>query len=203
MQPAIVPSRETLKSARTSASPMISSVWTGGEHADERLLDVLGQLVDDAVGADVDALALGELPRFGVRPDVEADDERVRGRGEHDVALGDRADALVDHVDAHLGMLDLRELGDAASTEPPTSPLRIEVQVLDGAFLQLREERSPARRRRLRALRELLACGAARRALLRELAGLALVLDDARELAGGRRHVEAEDLDGRRRAGPP
>ena len=61
MQPAIVPSRETLKSARTSASPMISSVSTGGEHADERLLDVLGQLVDDAVGADVDALALGEL----------------------------------------------------------------------------------------------------------------------------------------------
>ena len=28
MQPAIVPSRETLKRARTSASPMISSVWT-------------------------------------------------------------------------------------------------------------------------------------------------------------------------------
>ena len=31
-----------------------------GEHADERLLDVLGELVDDAVRADVDALALGE-----------------------------------------------------------------------------------------------------------------------------------------------
>jgi hypothetical protein len=30
---------------------------------DERLLDVLGQLVDDAVGPDVDALALGELLR--------------------------------------------------------------------------------------------------------------------------------------------
>src|SRR6266487_2911505 len=35
------------------------------EHADERLLDVLGQLVDDAVGADLDALALGELARLG------------------------------------------------------------------------------------------------------------------------------------------
>ena len=32
------------------------------EQADEGLLDVLGQLVDDAVGADVDALAIGELP---------------------------------------------------------------------------------------------------------------------------------------------
>ena len=36
----------------------------GREHADERLLDVLGELVDHAVRADVDALALGELPRL-------------------------------------------------------------------------------------------------------------------------------------------
>ena len=46
----------------------------------------------------------------------------------------------------------------------------------------------------LRALRELLAaeplCP-----LLREILGLALVLDDARKLAGRRRPVEAEDLD--------
>jgi hypothetical protein len=28
MQPAIVPSRDTLKSARTSTSPIVSSVWT-------------------------------------------------------------------------------------------------------------------------------------------------------------------------------
>ena len=33
------------------------------------------------------------------------------------------------------------------------------------------------------------------------VARLALVLDDARELAGGRRHVEAEDLDRRTGAG--
>src|SRR5204862_878580 len=33
-------------------------------------------------------------------------------------------------------------------------------------------------------------------ALVCEVAGAALVLDDARELAGGRRLVEAEDLDG-------
>ena len=38
---------------------------------------------------------------------------------------------------------------------------------------------------------------------LREMAGLALVLDDARVLAGGRRLVEAEDLDRRARAAPP
>ena len=60
-EPAIVPSRETRKSARTSTSPIVSSCVTGFEHADERLLDVLGELVDDAVGADLDALAVGEL----------------------------------------------------------------------------------------------------------------------------------------------
>src|SRR5438105_9528401 len=80
------------------------------EHADERLLDVLRELVDDAVGADVDALALGERTRLGARPHVEADDERVRDRGEADVALRDRADARVDDIHAHLGMLDLLEL---------------------------------------------------------------------------------------------
>src|SRR6185312_17557533 len=43
------------------------------EQADERLLDVLGQLVDDAVGADLDAFPLGELARLGGGPHVEAD----------------------------------------------------------------------------------------------------------------------------------
>ena len=52
-----------------------------GEHADERLLDVLGQAVDDAVGADLDVLALRERTRLGVRTHVEADNESVRGRG--------------------------------------------------------------------------------------------------------------------------
>ena len=36
---------------------------------------------------------------------------------------------------------------------------------------------------------------------MRELAGTTLALDDAAELAGGRRPVEAEDLDGLARAG--
>src|SRR5207247_10521725 len=55
------------------------------EHADEGLLDVLRELVDDAVAADVDALALGERPRLGARAHVEADAAGVRDRGEADV----------------------------------------------------------------------------------------------------------------------
>ena len=71
--------------------------------------------------------------------------------------------------------------------------LEDEVQVLDAAGLQVVEqvlERRPA----ARALRELLAPQPLL-AQVREMLGLALVLDHAAELAGGRRLVEAEDLD--------
>src|SRR3954468_16862121 len=43
----------------------------GGEHADERLLDVLRQLVDDVVRAYLDTLALRHRSGLGVRADVE------------------------------------------------------------------------------------------------------------------------------------
>ena len=171
------------------------------EHPDERLLDVLGELVDDAVGADVDALALGELPRLGARPDVEADHERVRRRCEVDVVLGDPADAGVDHVDPHLGVLDLPELADERLDRALHVALEDDVEVLDGARLHLLEERLERHAGRLRALRELLAAEALG-ALLGEVLRLALVLDDARQLARGRRAVEAEDLDGLARARP-
>ena len=138
MQPAIVPSRETLKSARTSASPSVSSVCTGESMPDERLLDLVGELVDDAVGADVDALALGERARLGARPHVEADHERVRGRREVDVVLGDPADARVDDVDAHLGVLDLAELAEERLDGSLHVALEDDVEILDDALLQLR-----------------------------------------------------------------
>src|SRR4029453_2214685 len=84
------------------------------EHADEGLLDVLRQLVDDAVGADLDTLPRGERTGLRVRPDVEADDCRAGSRRKHDVILGDPADALVDDVDAHFGVLDLAQLRDSS-----------------------------------------------------------------------------------------
>ena len=70
----------------------------GFEQALHRRPQVLGDLVDDRVGADLDALALGRAPSVGERPDVEADDDRVGGRGEHDVGLVDPARGRVDHV---------------------------------------------------------------------------------------------------------
>ena len=105
----------------------------------------------------------------------------------------------VDHVHAHLGMLDLGELGDRRLDRAADVALEDQVQILDGAFLQLGEE-GLERDAALRALRELLGAQALA-APLRERAGLAFVLDDTRELAGGRRRVEAENLDRRPRPG--
>src|SRR5512146_1512576 len=164
-----------------------------GEHADERLLDVLRQLVDDAVRADLDALALRELARLGVRAHVEADDERVGRGGEVDVVLRDPADAGVDDVDAHLGVLDLRQLGDGGLDRALHVALEDEVELLDRARLHLGEQALEGDAA-ARLGRELLAAQTLR-ARVRDLARVPLVLDDAGELARRRRLVEADDLD--------
>jgi hypothetical protein len=50
---------------------------------------------------------------------VEADDDRARRLGEQDVALGDRADAALDDVDAHLGVGELAErVGERLAGRP-------------------------------------------------------------------------------------
>ena len=98
----------------------------------------------------------------------------------------------MDDVDAHLRVLDLSELTDDRLDRALHVAFDHEVQVAHLAGLHLLEEvleRDAGRT----LLRELLAPQALG-ALLSGLARLALVLDDARELAGGRRLVEAEDL---------
>src|SRR3990172_8768364 len=72
------------------------------EEPGEGLLDVVGELVDDVVEADVDLLGLGRPPGRVADPGVEADDDRVRGRGQKDVVVGDLAGALVEDVDLDL-----------------------------------------------------------------------------------------------------
>ena len=84
-----------------------------------------------------------------------------------------------------------------ASIEPCTSAFTITFRSWTRAGLDLREELLE-RDALLRAARELLGAHAlaAKRG---ELARLPVVLDDVGELAGARRLVEAEDLDGRAR----
>ena len=62
----MLPRRLILKIWRTSAWPSIDVGEDGLEHALEGLLDVLDQVVDDAVLADVDLLLLGQLLGAGV-----------------------------------------------------------------------------------------------------------------------------------------
>src|SRR5439155_10992344 len=144
------------------------------------------------VRPDLDAFALGERARLGARTDVEADDERIGRGGEIDVVLRDPADALVDDADADLWVLDLRELADGGLQRALDVALQDEPQLLDCPLLHLREER--LERRATRSLGELLAAQPLG-SRLREVSRLALVLDHARDLAGGRRTVEADDLD--------
>ena len=108
----------------------------------------------------------------------------------------------VDDVHAHLGVLDLlRARETAASTEPSTSPLRTRLRSWTAPSCICEKSVSSETPRFGRCA----SCSRAQAlaAHLRELARLALVLDDARELAGRRRLVEAEDLDRVARAAPP
>ena len=104
-------------------------------------------------------------------------------------------------LDRDLVVLELRELVDRRLDRALDVGLDDQVELLDGALLHLREEvleaDGLAERRASISVRS--RCGA----LLRHLAGDAVVVDDAAELAGRRRLVEAEDLDGRRRARRP
>ena len=87
----------------------------------------------------------------------------------------------------------LRELADDRLDRALHVALDDEIEVADLAGLHLLEQVLERDARRP-LLRELLAAEPLG-ALLREVARGALVLDDARKLAGGRRTVEAEDLD--------
>ena len=60
MQPAIVPSRETLNKRAHLDLAEDRLGLDRRQHPDERLLDLLGQLVDHAVEADLDPLPVGE-----------------------------------------------------------------------------------------------------------------------------------------------
>src|SRR6185369_3143326 len=72
------------------------------EEAFERVAHVVQRLVDDAVRADVDAFPLRERRRLRLGSDVEAEDDRVRRRGEQHVRLGDAADRAVEDVHPHV-----------------------------------------------------------------------------------------------------
>ena len=91
----MVPILEARKVWRTSTLADRVLDLLGLEQALHRGAQLVERLVDDRVGADLDALALGDAARLADGADVEADDDRVGRGGEHDVGLVDAADAAV------------------------------------------------------------------------------------------------------------
>src|SRR6266511_1424571 len=165
----------------------------GLEHALERGAQVLGDLVDHRVGADVDALFVGDAARLRQGTHVEADDDRVGRRGEHHVGLVDSAGRRVDDVDRDLGLGHLCDLVLERLQRPRDVAFEHEVELLDLALAGLREHLLEAELSRL-APRERLGLEPVG-ALAGELAGAAVVLDDLDSLAGVDDALEAEHLD--------
>ena len=77
------------------------------EHTLHSGLDLVDGVVNDAIHAHVDVVAGRAVARRGVRTDVEADDDGIRGGGEHNVALVDRADRAVNDAHADFVVGDL------------------------------------------------------------------------------------------------
>src|SRR4051794_18013102 len=163
----------------------------GLEQALHRGPQLLDDVVDHRVGADLDALVLRDLARVADRAHVEADHHRVRGRREHHVGLADAADAVADHVDGDLLVGQPRDLVGERLERAGHVGLEHQVELLLaalGAGEDVLERNAAARLARQRLLLD------ADRALVGHAARLALVLDYAEVLAGVRHAVEAEDL---------
>src|SRR3954452_22944486 len=163
------------------------------EHALHRVAQVFGDFVDDRVGADVDALALGGAFRVQERPHVEADDDRVGGRGQHYVGLVDAAGLRVDDVDRHPFLRHLRELVLQRLQRTGDVGLEDDVELLDFALLGAGEDLVEA---------DLAPLAPGQRlgfepvgALSGHLARLTVAIDHLHELTGVGDAVEAEHLD--------
>ena len=146
-----MPMREARKVWRTSTVPTVSSTCSGSSMPFMAARRSSMALVDDGVGADLDVLALGHRAGVAHRADVEAEDDRVRGRGQDDVGLGDAADAAVDTLTCTSSCGSRAISSSKASSEPETSALSTRLSSLTTPSLMpvkssSKETLRPARR---------------------------------------------------------
>ena len=52
------------------------------EQSDHRLAELVAELVDDGVETNLDLFSVRQVGRFALRPDIEADDDRLGRRGQ-------------------------------------------------------------------------------------------------------------------------
>src|SRR5262249_49006883 len=161
------------------------------QHAGQRRLEVVDRLVDDVVRTQVDAVGLRLLTRFRLRLHVEAEHDRARGRCQHHVALVDRADGRVDHLQLHLVGRQLLERLRESFHRALHVGLEDEPQLLHLARLDLLLQSLERDARRY-----LSGCLGAIRAHGRDLPRLALVRNRDQHVAGGRHARPTQDHDG-------
>ncbi len=162
----------------------------GGELTDQELFDLVEELVDDPVGADLHSRLLGGLARLGLGADVEADDHGIGDFGEADVVLVDTADRAVDDLDLPAFALDLGDRVPQGLERPLCIGLDDDVEGgLLGAKL-IEEGLEPVSRRWHRLADRL----GLFRSLLGDVARLTIALDDLEVVTGGGNVVPSHDL---------
>src|SRR5579864_6875982 len=150
------------------------------EQAGHGLLDLVRDVVDDRVLADVDLLAIRHALRVAIRLHVEADDDGTRGRREQHVRLVDGADAGVDDADLDAVVAQLRERVGQHFGRSLHVGFDDDREILHGAFGHLllkRLERQPA----ALATERLLLCD--RVAVARNVPRLDRIVDDLEGVA--------------------
>ena len=78
----------------------------GDEQPLDGFLDVVRDLINDVVAANLDLFIVGKSLRPVFGGDAEADDNGLRRVGQDDVALGDPTDRLQEHADGDLFVLE-------------------------------------------------------------------------------------------------
>src|SRR6266404_9466916 len=81
------------------------------EHTRHRVLDLVDQLVNDAVKLDLNAFALRGRDRHVFDFDVKSDDDSVRGARQQNIRFRNRPDCCVDNVEIDFLALDLLQCG--------------------------------------------------------------------------------------------
>ena len=92
---------------RTSAVPRYVSLIDRFQHAEHGAFDLVDDVVNDRVQADIDLLAIRQFRSLSFRSHVEADDDGVRSRSQQNVRFGDGADARMQDADLHLVRAEL------------------------------------------------------------------------------------------------
>ena len=169
----------------------------GLDHAFHGGLHVVEELIDDLVEADLDVAFLRFLADAGIRPDIEAEDDRVRSARKEDVVIADGSgasekDADLDGIGAHLLEVVLEGLGRAVAIG-----LDDDVHVLDLAGVDEVVEVGKCHRGGARTFLGLLG----KLALLGDFLGLAFLGEGHEFVPGAWDGAEANDRHGGARAG--